>query len=1179
MKKLFIILFSLFSLLGFGQNKPIFFVPNSSSQFGRALPDSSLVYDKAGNKIYRINVTASNTSTLNSIAKTEVTSQMGGIGTVPATNVTVDNTNYTNVNATNAQTGFNELERLFGIVQRLSTNIDARSFPLNTFTGSVTITSSNFSDFFRHNNLYVRNTDARVNFLLPLESAITEYPAVFVVSNLGGTARFDSGIAPTNTVVIDTQAGDASVIRRTTATGTIVNFEEAHRGDVVEITKSGAGAPWVVVSSSTDPRSQLLPNGVFNLNSRMISFSGTNIRGLDLYTPIQGDAFEVTNSTDAFGFTVSAKDVLVALKDSPNLSVSSSNEDWLRLSNASNFPLTTDEIRFLAQVTESTQKKYTKVLFTNSITNTDFWISPYALDHDPFVNPSTDPNNPQSGQTVEYIGGDEQKLNGNDFKSDSLRIHNILYFGITGPTTVDDRLYIEYRDTDSTLIKRYKLSDDFRTIDIDPGNVNPTYRHFVLNINQGSDNLSEINYYPGQTLNAVISEDVRGYGLSDQINATSNVSNLSRSQLSTTAQALINNEGDLSGDQVAKLNGLETTTSPGTIDNSFIIYVKDIDPSPSNDLSEYTQVSQGSGIRPSFGSTRPIVFLVEKGISVNGLQLVSNTATKLSAIRLGELLGMQAYTAVLPSVTGTNTPLNNAWQIDGTNNNFVLSGANQTFKIDPNNLTDDIRSRIFGTNPISPSSLPDNLQTLSHDLTVTTRTATNWITVSPTPITSTLTRAVAVLWDFNPHTTALTDFNEFTDLAKVTVSGFDVGREFYYSNPSDPLNRNFPGAKSYIYEDNIRIRNASGSTPLTTSFRKIVAFDYALEANYNGSVADVLRIGPAGTEPLLKLDGESGLVVRVARPGTTQTRTVNQSLQVDNSHWSTRVGVTTNENAEIIIPDGLTGSFSFSVSMRRNNNDTDEGTHTENFTITNVDSDQSLGSKTFTYGIHNISVTFNYDADNTDLTIPRDIVTMSATLDNAAISYDISATHSVTESWSTSTTYADVAVNAGSAFDEHGFYNPERYTTRTVGETNRIVLMTFKANENDNDSDPEIAVRIIVDGEREGDSGDSYTIRTNRRASTFDFTDWNFGNSVSSTSRIQIYNYDPANVPSEDDLLILYNGHPWLGYFRHPSTATDIFKVNGGIEFNQVIGGKTINCKVQSDGSTGYEWNFTEETP
>lgn len=1114
---------------------------------------------------------------------------------IPGTDISIDRTSLSTVQGDDAQDMANELERLYGIVRSIQEDRSQEQRPLNTFENSVTITSTNLGDFINRNSLYVRSTNARVDFVLPAETTIVgQYPAIFELSHFGGTQRFDSGFSPTNTVVIrrpvDYNSNDPSTfLRRTSETGANLQFAELHRGDTAIITKEDADSPWVVIESSTDPRTSILPNGVFQLNSRGVTFP-TNangdhfIGGLSLYTPTQGDAFVVIGSgiteESTFGRSINTGDVIVSKVDSPSLLLDENNDDWLIIRDAGGGELTLREIRFLSTVGESDTFTDTRLETRSDVNSVRVFLSPFILDHAPFINPSTDPNNPQSGETGEYIGGDELDGADYDFQASASDIGDFdgvasatiansahVYIDIDGGFDIQENIndvFLVHIDRDGVEIARHNLNTEFRPITL----TGSSDTYYVLDDVGATDNFSSINFHQGQTLNVVIRTTNRTFDLGESFNVIPSIKDASIpiTKLDLNTQALIGADHSLSDSQESKLSGLETTGTATTW-TSGDLYVK-VNDHASGDLSNYVNVGQQNGIIPNYESTRHVTFLVPKFVTVTGLQKVENTATKLSVTSIGTILNRQAFTAELPAISGNNSPLDNVWQVDGTASNLVLSGAVDSFKIGVNNLGQDVLDRL--NHDVTPPTLPDNIQRLSDDMTVGTRTESGWRNL-PSPIRADLTRQYALLWDENRRNST---GNYFDDITGIDILGFQANNVFYYADPNDPLNLDFPGAGSYILDDNVRVRNTTGNTPITPDYNKLIAFDYALDFPLQtNSNFDMLRIGPSGTTALLGIAHDEGLYLNIGRgDGGTHSRTYTQDLQVDGNQWHTEVDVSTMGEAEIIIPNSLTGSLTINISVRLDDDGNDEGTHVETITITNVGSDQSFGNRTFNFtGFPDVTTTITYDHDNNDLSVTRRVLFLRPThsFTNAALTYIVGANYEVTESWTTSTTYARHPVNAGNSHDDFGLFDPTRWNTEHVHERNRVLVEMVKWIDTDTSSDPEMAVRMVVDGETEGSSSNGYKIRLHRPKSDFTFNDISIGNTDSAVSHIQVYDYEEAFPPTEAELLTLYNAaNRWLGAFTDRTDITDRFIINADLELGQ---GENIVLR-SSDGS---RWSIT----
>lgn len=132
-------------------------------------------------------------------------------GGFPGTTVSIDDSTFSSVDADNAQEVASELERLFNIVasSQPGTTTPGLSGPFIPFTQSVNVDTAGVSLYAGNIALYARSDNARVNFILPTDAEITASGVAtneqveITVLNQAGTARFDTGFTPTNTVVID----------------------------------------------------------------------------------------------------------------------------------------------------------------------------------------------------------------------------------------------------------------------------------------------------------------------------------------------------------------------------------------------------------------------------------------------------------------------------------------------------------------------------------------------------------------------------------------------------------------------------------------------------------------------------------------------------------------------------------------------------------------------------------------------------------------------------------------------------------------------------------------------------------------------------------------------------------------------------------------------------------------
>ena len=1033
---------------------------------------------------------------------------------------------------------------------------------LNVFFGAVTVTAANRDSFIGRNSVYAARADARVNFLLPLEADIASYPVLIEISNFGGTARFDTGAAPTNTVVIDTQVADTTAIE--TAAGTPQEFIEVHRGDVAVLTKAGAGQNWVSAETSADPRSAILPEGLFNLNSRTINVAGATILGLSLFTPSEGDAFTVNAGGTGFGFAreVKTNDVLVALVDNPSLVINGSNDDWLHIVNATNSVIPLAEARFLGQVQEGEATVGASV-----ITDVYFWLVTPA--------PVADPG----------IGtGDLTTL------ENATDITKFLVVAVPTASVPANLLVRIFSTIDDSLISETPFENVFTDYSGTIADVGG--RQFYI----WGDTVAGDPFSITSKIKVQIWEEQtqKQYTFKNQVNVNTNVTSVADSKLTNYARLAIGNSLEPDGDDYAKIHDLEATFQ----DDDLIVDADVGDllwkvGGPSASGTDYEAFTQTDGIPAQVGTATPVTILVPAGSSSLVLRKVASpgttaTLTFIATFQATVANDRRAYDAYSASLPAQVAVVGHTWQVAGTRRKYVLSGAESTFKIHRANLDGGLEQEL--DNHGAP--LPTVLDQLAGKLSDTTDASPTAWTVDASPtIDKPLTRVAAALWIENRQ--AFTG-NFFADVTPaINVTGFSTINVFYYSTPAEALTPSnpFPGAQSFIFHDNIRLENASGSTPIVDDWNKIIAFDYRLTRRLiRNERFNILRIGDTNHEPLIQTIGPNsvgesgGLVLRTGVPGgAAQSRTIREFLQVDNSQWRFTIAEDPlNEDAEIIIPDDETGTITVTIDVRAYNNDNDIGVHTESYTITDVGVDQGFGARQYSWTSPTLNVDFtvSYDAVNDDLSFSRRILDVSATLTNPAFHYQISAHIDTTVNWTQPTTYNDLAIDAGNPFDSNGIYDPSRYTTSQGNQSNRILAMIVPVGGTTSTGNLEMGMRLIVDGEREGDTAGDGIIPLGRHVADFDFSDLRFGQGSSQNviSHIQVYDYDKTNPPTEADLLALYCcrnplttlGTLGFGMFDPPGHATvEDFLLSAKLRVQSSMGGQITDAEQAFQNAAG----------
>lgn len=1025
------------------------------------------------------------------------------------------------------------------------------------FTGDVTVDADNYETYVGEIGLYVRADNRLTTFNLPSIADINgRYPATISILHQGGTDR-DAGSTfnPSNRVRVPDPDPDGNGLVRAPAIG--LQFLDVRQNDFVTFTRSSADTPWVANIATLTTGSLLLPDGLFNLKAETVRFptSLTFITGIPTgFVPQAGDAYRVGQEDDTFGgFGVKENDVIVALIDNPSRLRSADNDDWLVIRNATNSTISLQEMRFLNTITEVDTFSDSRLVGRSDVNTVRVFLSDGILDHAPFINPSTDPDNPQADGTS-YVGGDEK--DGSDFEFEDTANHPsaLMYLDIDGTLNIEtliDDVYVVMRDRDGAQVERWNLATHFRTAVLTGSS--DTYYIFD-NFPALQDNYSSINYISGYTIDVVFQSTERQFNLSPNVNVLPSIADgeIEIAKLEPNAQALLRADHSISAAEQAKLDGLQTGGDP-TDWTAGDLYVKlSTDAHPSNDLDSYHNVGQQNGMLAQFGRTTEYTFLVPNFVVVTGLERADDTSIKHSVTPIGTILGRQAFTTTLPASSfDINNPVGDAWIVDGQAQNLELRGADDSFKIDRNNVSDSLAAWIQQQVPDVPTpvALPENLQQLSRHLTIRTDTTSGWTEVEPRPLRAELARQFAALWDENRRTFT---GNYFEDISDVDVVGFQGNNIFYYPSPTDAQNRIFQGAQSYILNSNVRIRNtAGGSEPISEESTKLISFNYAIDfariaddANLN-----MLRVGPSASTPVIGISGEEGLFLNVGNgQGGQRSRTYDEQLFVVGGHWHDRIDDVESAEAEIEIGQSRTGSLTFSIVIQLDNNGNDEGTHVETLTISNVSADQNLGQRTFNFtGYPGVTLDIIYDAVNNDLSQARRVVFLRPTqpFTNAALTYNVTAIHHVTETWNVPTSYARYPINAGDAHDDFGLFDPHLWETEQLDHRNRVILAFSQYRAGDTDPDPEMAVSVIVDGELENNGN---PIRLHRPLSDFTFDDMSFGNNNVAIAHIQVYDYD-GPTPSGLELQRLYaHQADWLGAFWPAGHAVDDVVVDAHVE-------------------------------
>ena len=157
-------------------------------------------------------------------------------------------------------------------------------------------------------------------------------------------------------------------------------------------------------------------------------------------------------------------------------------DNWFVINRDSLQRMTREQSNFLSQTSEIDNRADiapVSALTTDALV----WLSENPLSEAPFLTPSSDSNNPRSGDNYPYVGGRENRNAMNQFTLGSNRFNNYITIGITPSFITGHNLRdIEIRiyDTDRTLINTFNLQDDFTFVD-DVTFTNSTVRHYQRN--------------------------------------------------------------------------------------------------------------------------------------------------------------------------------------------------------------------------------------------------------------------------------------------------------------------------------------------------------------------------------------------------------------------------------------------------------------------------------------------------------------------------------------------------------------------------------------------------------------------------------------------------------------------------------------------------------------------------
>jgi len=386
-------------------------------------------------------------------------------------------------------------------------------------------------------------------------------------------------------------------------------------------------------------------------------------------------------------------------------------DDWFVLPRNQLELLSREQGNFLAQVSEIDNRA--DVAPVSFLANDALvWLSENPLAEAPFLNPSTDSNNPRSGDDYRYIGGRENRDGMMRFQFSQNRFNSYLTLGIT-PSFIaahdESDIFIYLRDIDGNITQTLNLASDFTFVD-DATFTNGTVRHYQRS--------TSFNYPFLATIEIWLTQVQEHFRLNPaSVDITQNVANLMENQLSPDVAEKLNRALPDPGTDFSSIEdrlmrrGQITISSP---DHAARFYSASAsDPYPQG-LADFTQVSADS---PIFTATDVVLFVAtpEPGLFV----LMNTTADTIFPLMTGT-----PDVEVVESLTDSGTTYF-IWRISGVTSGHRFEVNRTTIedviveRNDIANLKDDI-IRIDAELSHAALNLPDEVvDILDNELSVT----------------------------------------------------------------------------------------------------------------------------------------------------------------------------------------------------------------------------------------------------------------------------------------------------------------------------------------------------------------------------------------------------------------------------------------------------------------------------
>ena len=439
---------------------------------------------------------------------------------------------------------------------------------------------------------------------------------------------------------------------------------------------------------------------------------------------LQGYAFPVRGSTPNDGtlrqglLDAGVSDRVIydgdyVIWSAPTFTSWSNWDDWFVLSRNDLQRMTREQSNFLAQTTEIDNR--VEMWPINALgAEWVVWISENPLAEAPFINPSTDTNNPRTWDDYRYIGWRENRdFTGLNFQFGQNRFNSYLTVGITpsfATSHQESDIFINIRDENRNLVTQLNLADDFTFVD-DATFTNSTYRHYQRN--------TTVNYPFLATIEVVLTQVQEHFRLdANTVDVTENIADgwVTEQKLSSQVQdklnrALPSTPMDFSSIE-DRLSPYKTVSNVDSAHDALFLSTTATAAYPQT-ISSFNAVSSTN---PRFPTTDVVLFVaVPSGWSFLLKNITADTSVPLMNgmpnIEVVESISANSITYFVYRVTSVTS--GDVYEVDRATVHQVVAWAD-----DIRNLEDDIE-RIDTELKHAALNLPDDVvQVLENDVTV-----------------------------------------------------------------------------------------------------------------------------------------------------------------------------------------------------------------------------------------------------------------------------------------------------------------------------------------------------------------------------------------------------------------------------------------------------------------------------